>query len=1058
MWAVDLNSFELTDGVLKIAGTESADAIQVTQSATTLTVTRNETTQEYSLADVDLIEIRSGAGDDVVVAGNSVTVPLHIWAGAGNDTIEGGKGADWLFGEAGDDTLHGRHGNDYLSGGDGEDTLLGGNGKDTLFGDADNDYLDGGYHSDRLRGGDGDDVLLGGAAADALTGGAGLDIITPGTGTDKIFEGQKVGTRAYGPQRIDAIIYDEPGERSETPLTDMPTLGELTLGEMSLSSLSTTSLESTRFDSLLVRHERTTDLEVLALDVQKSELSATDDELTFGNIEQGLAGDLDGEGGFSLMSMGEYGEYGGDYGDYGGGGDYGDYGDKGIWIENIDEVEVMQLSETYQQNVPVFVVNRWGNTDEEVSFQVTLEGEALDTEFGGDYVYNNGYTYTLYLGPGESSYAIDFHEIFDDNDYEGNESINAELHDASIAIAYEDDIIPDSDPDSQEQYAYARIIDDEYPDIDIDVDSNNDGTIDSDNEGEDEIEMNAPGHYLAIYDTEASEVKINDPFAYDSRHFKVEISYTGTASFWYEASMDTELTDFEWEGSSEVPSSFYVSSDTVGDITITASIYEYDDYTSEYIFVKADLVALQAVDATPNIIIHNGQSQIEVSESAEDSLGAFTIANRNDSDGDGKIDNVDDYVKGGGAASGVPIDNLTNGNVLTVSDVSAFKPGDTVNIAGLNGMEGVENNRKIVTITEVMPATNPKTYLVTLDKNITLPLLGPKMRTTGANEVDLIKVILKKPTQVLANKTLDLTVTASAIGNIKFWKNSWKGEEAFTLTNGTRSFSQAEINAFDDGGYVVWMESKDASAALKDIVLTLKYGGNTDTAVATAIWSTVTAKYADQATAAVYAGPVWGEVPENDVVRKLITDKYMGTGVLPILPAYGIRNMIVMQFKITPDLTGLPEVNPIKIDASRIINRTFYGRDDSNQQWGDPKSKVSLPYMADLPNDDKRNTDESKDLIAGQYWYSADAPGIGVVIKPPGSFNQEAINFNGMEFLRINIDNTSPLQGENVWGSRSSDFFNWHSTMLIQADANGVYSRIGGPTDNEIKPGHIQVE
>lgn len=56
-----------------------------------------------------------------------------IYAGGGNDIINGSIGEDWLYGEDGDDHLYGNGGNDFLVGGRGNDYLRGGSGSDTYL-------------------------------------------------------------------------------------------------------------------------------------------------------------------------------------------------------------------------------------------------------------------------------------------------------------------------------------------------------------------------------------------------------------------------------------------------------------------------------------------------------------------------------------------------------------------------------------------------------------------------------------------------------------------------------------------------------------------------------------------------------------------------------------------------------------------------------------------------------------------------------------------------------------------------------------------------------------
>jgi Bacterial Ig domain/RTX calcium-binding nonapeptide repeat (4 copies) len=132
-----------------------------------------------------------------------------LWAGRGNDVIEGGAGADTIDGGPGSDTasyasspsavmvdlatgvtsggdaqgdvlrnienLQGSAFNDALTGDALGNVLSAGDGNDVLIGAGGSDLLEGGAGDDQLAGGDGDDKLQGGPGNDQLDGGPGLD-------------------------------------------------------------------------------------------------------------------------------------------------------------------------------------------------------------------------------------------------------------------------------------------------------------------------------------------------------------------------------------------------------------------------------------------------------------------------------------------------------------------------------------------------------------------------------------------------------------------------------------------------------------------------------------------------------------------------------------------------------------------------------------------------------------------------------------------------------------------------------------------------------------------
>ena len=144
----------------------------------------------YRVEDIDRIEFYGGSAADHFMNFAS-GISLQVFAGAGDDIVDGGPADDFLDGGAGDDILRGFDGDDLLIGGSGNDLLLGFAGDDTLWGGDGNDQLNGHEGLDALWGEQGNDVLiaLDEVAFDQCDGGAGADtywIDQTRTGKDKV--------------------------------------------------------------------------------------------------------------------------------------------------------------------------------------------------------------------------------------------------------------------------------------------------------------------------------------------------------------------------------------------------------------------------------------------------------------------------------------------------------------------------------------------------------------------------------------------------------------------------------------------------------------------------------------------------------------------------------------------------------------------------------------------------------------------------------------------------------------------------------------------------------
>ncbi len=182
--------------ILHIHGTDAIDTVSVTKlDASTLRATLNGYSYDYPITAIDEIHFRGHGGDDTFNADSTLTVPMWLFGGDGNDNLTAGAAADFIFGGAGNDSLSGGDGNDLLDGGDDNNSLDGGQGDDDLYANSGDNTILGGDGSDTIsagngnntiQAGDGNDYTFVGDGNNSIDGGDGDDVIATGSGDNTI--------------------------------------------------------------------------------------------------------------------------------------------------------------------------------------------------------------------------------------------------------------------------------------------------------------------------------------------------------------------------------------------------------------------------------------------------------------------------------------------------------------------------------------------------------------------------------------------------------------------------------------------------------------------------------------------------------------------------------------------------------------------------------------------------------------------------------------------------------------------------------------------------------
>ncbi len=150
-------------------------------------------------------EVYAGQGDDTV---NGLQGNDYLYGGDGNDSLDGGIGNDYMQGDAGNDTVVAGDGDDFIRGDAGNDLVYGGAGNDSTYGGAGNDFVYAGDGNDEAYGGYGNDVVYGGNGDDTVTGSAGNDVVYGDAGND-IVHGADGDDTLYGGAGNDTLLGED---------------------------------------------------------------------------------------------------------------------------------------------------------------------------------------------------------------------------------------------------------------------------------------------------------------------------------------------------------------------------------------------------------------------------------------------------------------------------------------------------------------------------------------------------------------------------------------------------------------------------------------------------------------------------------------------------------------------------------------------------------------------------------------------------------------------------------------------------------------------------------
>jgi len=431
-----------------------------------------------------------------------------------------------------------------------------------------------------------------------------------------------------------------------------------------------------------------------------------------------------------------------------------------------------------------------------------------------------------------------------------------------------------------------------------------------------------------------------------------------------------------------------------------------------------------------NMTIYNGQTGAAVAESQETTLGAFTVANFNDTDGDGAPDDMD-----------------TNGVVATP-----------------NGRDEVDLMKLV--LDQPKPDYGGNVTLTVDSGSVAL-----WQESTKVNQIELVGDSVQFPTADLP-KTIwaEATDSSQTIRDIQLSLHygsesdtvaatgTWVVQTGFrhaqvttTLTGaainsnpGSNQIEVADSSGFAVGDHIVLFRAADDGATRKPFDITAING---------AIFSL-------DAT----IGSGWAQGDEvrvglsQDAARDLHNHFVTGgggkLGAAHVSPM--TNNGMEIEFWVTP--SGIGGEPGIVFDITR--QKESIGWNLDNGIWSSASVPGVLPStfpaQNEAPNDDSVATDEDN-TPQNDHIYSFDTPGF---ISATASHDRAVRHFNFYEFVRVKVDGTNFANQNNlVEGSRASGKIAWRSRLdVVKNTATGKWQRNNTQppreVENEIMPLH----
>lgn len=424
-----------------------------------------------------------------------------------------------------------------------------------------------------------------------------------------------------------------------------------------------------------------------------------------------------------------------------------------------------------------------------------------------------------------------------------------------------------------------------------------------------------------------------------------------------------------------------------------------------------------------DLTIYNGQgSSTAVANNQEESLGAFTVANLNDTDNDGIADSSDTN----GVAGEVDLMKLViklpagsmGGNVtLNVSgSVALWENSDrttAVNLTGGMGNLSMTGTQKTIWV----EVTSASTMLRDVSISASFGGTMDTVKATGIWTASTLSLTTGSSSTAVSGTGNQITLAAAAGFSAGYW-----------------------IHVFDSGSWSRYrVVGVSGSTLALDRNLTTSIGGGE-----------------------IVRQGFWGEVDNTKMLNKFEnrSSQFGGPAVdgAQMGKSSSFYNAIAFQFVLSPVGIGdviinYPEAN-IQVDISRQkeFNRWVY----VTSTTGATLESSDVFPAGDGTNDDSSSEDEdtvpfNNNGAVGDSVYSRDMP--GETSSVTNSLYRIVYRMNMREFVRISVNGTVFLDSNgSAQGSRASSKYDWHSRIdLMDMNSDGLWERnSNAPTNGNI--------